>query len=366
MTTVWHVLAVLAGAALVVGTVLSAVRSTVLPRSAHHGLSRLTLRATRRGLGLWVGRSASYERRDAVMALLGPLALLNLLGAWLTLTLAGFSLVYLGAGLGSVSRSVELSGSSVFTLGTTSARRLGIDLLTYLEAGIGLLLVTLLITYLPTIYGAFSRRENGVNLLRVRAGDPPQAATLLVRYWLIEEAPRRLSDLWQTWEGWFADVEETHTTFAVLPFFRSPRPEQSWITAAGTILDSAAMWMAAVAHARDPDAALCLRSGYLTLRRLAALFGIPFDDEPSPEDPVSVTRDEWEAAVDRLGQAGLPLRGDRDEMWNDFRGWRVNYDTVLLSLARILEARPDVPWISDRSPVWLGRRPPKRHPSLLH
>lgn len=360
MTALLHTLAVLAGVGLVGGTVMSAVRSTVLPRSAHRGLSRATLRGTRWVLGLTVGRSGSYEQRDRVMALLGPLSLLALLAAWLILTLVGFGLIYLGTGIGSVDRAVELSGSSVFTLGTTAAHRIGVDLLTYVEAAIGLLLVTLLITYLPSIYGAFSRRENGVHLLRVRAGDPPRAAALLIRYWIIDDTHERLSDLWQMWEGWFADVEETHTTFAVLPFFRSPRPQESWITAAGALLDAASLWMAAVDHDADPYAALCVRSGFQTLRRIAEMFRIPFDEDPNPSDPISITRDEWEAAVTEMANAGLPVKPDGEQAWRAFRGWRVNYDTVLLSLARTLEARPDVPWISDRSPVWLQGRPARR------
>ena len=180
-----------------------------------------------------------------------------------------FTLLYLAIGAKSLTAAIELSGSSVFTLGTTPAHNLGADALSYLEAGIGLLLVTLLITYLPSIYGAFARREIGVNLLRVRAGEPPRASTLLIRYHVIGDGSVRLTPLWQSWENWFTDVEESHTTFAVLSFFRSPQAEQSWITAAGTLLDAASLWVAAVDHNPDPDAQLCIRSGFQALRRIA-------------------------------------------------------------------------------------------------
>src|SRR5262249_41093178 len=82
-------------------------------------------------------------------------------------------------------------------------------------------------------YGAFSRRESGVALLQVRAGNPPRATNMLIRYHRIEESRYRLTELWRTWEVWFADIEETHTTFPILAFFRSPQPERSWITSAG-------------------------------------------------------------------------------------------------------------------------------------
>ncbi len=48
--------------------------------------------------------------------------------------------------------------------------------------------------------------------------------------------------------------------------------------------------------------------------------------------------------------AGVRLKPDRDQAWHDFRGWRVNYDKVLLSLASLTMA-PYAPWSSDRSLV---------------
>jgi hypothetical protein len=235
-------------------------------------------------------------------------------------------------------------------LGTTTDPHLGPSILTYTEAGLGLLLVALLITYLPSIYSAFSRRENGVALLQVRAGDPPQAATMLIRFHRIEEAQYRLTELWRQWEGWFADIEETHSTFPILVFFRSPQPNRSWITTAGALLDGAGLWLAAVEHPKDPDAQLCIRAGSLALRRIADLFRVVYDSDPSPDDPISISRSEWDAAMAEMELAGLALKADRDQAWADWRGWRVNYDTVLLNLARLVEA-PPTPWVSDRSPV---------------
>ncbi len=352
-----HVLRVvvssLVGAGVVLVAVSSALRSTVLPRSADAGLARTTMRATRLVFRLRAGRSASYERRDRVMAMLGPVTLLSMLVAWLVLTIGGFTLLYLATGPRSLTQALELSGSSVFTLGTTSSRGLGTDTLTYIEAGTGLLLVTLLITYLPSIYGAFSRRENGVNLLRVRAGDPPRAATLLIRYSLISDFVR-LGPLWQSWEAWFSDVEETHTTFGVLAFFRSPQPEQSWVTAAGALLDAASMWVAVVEHPRDPDAQLCIRAGFQALRRIASVHGLDGGAEPAPDDPISVSRSEWDDSLAEMQRQGVPLLEDRDAAWAAWRGWRVNYDTVLLTLARFVEA-PPAPWVSDRSPIGMAR-----------
>jgi hypothetical protein len=174
---------------------------------------------------------------------------------------------------------------------------------------------------------------------------------MLIRYHVIEGRLHQLTELWRTWEEWFVDIEESHTTFRILPYFRSPQPERSWITAAGVVLDGAAFWLACIDHTKDPDAQLTLRSGYLALRRIADGFKISYDSEPDPGDPVSITRGEWDEAMAEMDRAGVPLVADREQAWRDWAGWRVNYDTVLLELARLVEA-PIVPWVSDRSPIW--------------
>jgi hypothetical protein len=64
-----------------------------------------------------------------------------------------------------------------------------------------------------------------------------------------------------------------------------------------------------------------------------------------------------------MAAAGMPLKTNRDEAWQAWKGWRVNYDVVLLNLARLVEA-PPAPWVSDRTPLladgasrrWTSRR----------
>jgi hypothetical protein len=356
MRAALHTLAFVGGVLIVLGTLFSAVRATILPRGVQSNMSRVVIAGVRALFRLGIGRSASYERRDRVMAMLGPVALLALLATWLVCILAGYTLMYLAVTDRSLTRSIELSGSSIFTLGTTTDPHLGPLLLSYTEAGLGLLLVALLITFLPSIYGAFSRRESGVSLLQVRAGSPPRAPTMLIRYHRIEEAQYRLTELWRQWEAWFTDIEETHTTFPVLVLFRSPQPERSWITSAGALLDGASFWAAAIEHPKDPDVQLCIRAGFLALRRIADIYKVAYDDEPSPGDPISVSRQEWEEAMDEMHAAGMPLKPDRDGAWEAWKGWRVNYDVVLLNLARLVEA-PLTPWVSDRSPLSLNGAP---------
>jgi hypothetical protein len=221
-----------------------------------------------------------------------------------------------------------------------------------------LILVAILIAYLPTIYGAFSKREVAVNQLAVRAGTPPSAAEFVLRAHRIGGLAS-MTAFWAQWETWFAEVEETHTSLAALVFFRSPLPEQSWVTAAGAVLDTAALIASTVDQPRQAQTELCLRAGYLCLRHIADYFELTYVAEPHfPQEPISIARAEYEAVCDQLAAAAVPLKADRDQSWQDFGGWRVNYDRVLLALAALTMA-PYAPWSSDRSiysPVPLIRK----------
>jgi len=214
--------------------------------------------------------------------------------------------------------------------------------------------VALLISYLPSIYAQFSRREVLVGQLDTRAGTPPDPAELLLRAlrigWLTQ-----LDDLWVSWDQWFVEVEESHSSNAALPFFRSQHSGRSWLTAAGCVLDTAALRSSILDLPPTYHAELCLRSGYLALRHLADVFDIEYDPDPRPDDPISVTRSEFDALWDRLAAEGAPLRADREQAWRDFAGWRVNYDHVLMRLCGLVMP-PIAPWSSDRSPT--RYRPP--------
>ena len=350
-----HIVAFVVGFTIALFTLASAIRTTVLPRGYVSRLTRGVFLAIRSILLIRLGRSPSYERRDRIMALYGPIGLLALLLAWLVLILLGFSLMDWGLGDVSASEAFRLSGSSITTLGAVAAPDLVRSAMSYVEAALGLILLALLITYLPSIYGAFSRRERLVTALEVRAGTPPSGYEMIWRYGTLGRMDK-LSEVWEQWEVWFVEVEESHTSFPSLVSFRSPQPDHSWVTAAGAALDGAALFVSSVDLQRDVQAEIMIRAGYLALQRIAAYFQIPFNPDPDPGDQISVRREEYDEACERLAEAGIPLKTDRDQAWRDFAGWRVNYDAVLLGMANLTMA-PSAPWSSDRAGGKLHRPP---------
>lgn len=353
---VLQVVAFLTGAIIVGWTLLSAIEALVLPRGVPDILTRGVFIFTRFLFSVPLKIARSYRTRDLIMAFYAPFSLLALVPTWYLFVSFGYAGMFWALGAGNPYEAIRLSGSSLLTLGFQKPEGKMITFLTFTEATIGLILVALLIAYLPTMYAAFSRRASAVILLEVRAGSPPSAVEMLLRFQRIHGF-NRLSEHWQLWENWFADIDESHTSLPPLVFFRSPRPELSWVTAAGAILDAAALTLSTVDIPDDPQAALCIRAGYLALMHIADFFNISYNPNPAfPEEPISITREEFESACKTLSDQGVALKTDREQAWKDFAGWRVNYDSVLLNLASLTMA-PYAPWSSDRIPQ--SMLPPK-------
>lgn len=346
---VGRVAAAAAGAMLVLWTLSSAIKTVVLPRASASVLTRVHFRAIRVVFDRFTSPRRSFAKRDAVMALYAPISLVLLPGVWVVLMILGFTAMFWGTGIDPLSEAFVTSGSSLLTLGFVRPDGIGRVMLTFLEAGLGLGIVSLLISYLPTIYAAFSRREALVGMLEVRAGLPPSPAELLTRYQTIGWIEHIDADLFEPWEEWFVDVEESHTTQPSLVFFRSPHPERNWLTAAGCVLDTAAIVASTLDVPRSAQRDLLLRGGFFTLRRIADFYGIKYDPRPSPTDPISVTQGEFDLLCIELRAAGLPLKKDLQQAWLDYAGWRVNYDSVLVQLCALVMA-PPARWSSDRMP----------------
>jgi hypothetical protein len=343
-----RILVFLIGFAIVSGTVLSAIKTFVVPRSMNVRLTRLVFRFWYGIFQLRLRKAITYERRDNLMALFAPVALLSLPLVWVLLTLVGFMFIDWALEPRTLDQVFRLSGSSLLTLGFIMPETTPLMISAFVEASIGLVLIALLIAYLPTMYSAFSQRELAVSMLEARADVPPSALTLITRiYQNDSRGLESLSNLWESWEIWFAQVAETHTSLGPLTFFRSPRPNISWVTAAGVILDAASLVESTIDKPRDVRARLCIRAGFTALRHICDFLGFPYNPDPAPTDAISITREEYDVVYDQLRAAGLPVVADRDQAWRNYAGWRVNYDVPLLSLAELTMA-PYAPWVSDR------------------
>jgi hypothetical protein len=352
------VLAFAAGLWVLQAVLRSAVRTVVVPRGEPVLLTRLVFLLVRGFYTPLASRHPDPERRHAVLSRFAPMALLLLAFAWAAGVILAFVPLFWAVADIDVATALRLSGSSVTTLGFAAPPNPPATVLAVGEALLGLGVVALLIAYLPSIYGHFSSREEQVLKFEVRAGSPPTPTMFLVRLHVIGWVDR-LGMVWEPWETWFEELQESHTSQPSLALFRSQNWSNSWVTTAGAVLDTAAISEAAIDQPAQPEAALMMRAGFLALRDIAAFYGLDVDPDPAANAPISVTRAEFEEVLDELERGGLPLRPDRDQVWRDFAGWRVNYDEALLALCALVTA-PTARWSSDRC----GRhhRPTLRHP----
>src|SRR3954453_1676485 len=333
-----HILSVVVGTVLVAAVLLSALQTVVLPKG---GLTRITQFVFATADRVFIRRHG-LPARFGWSGLYAPVSLVMLPLSWATVVTIAFGLVFWGFGAGTVTHSLAVSGSSLFTLGFVKPGPDGLVVLTFLEALIGLGLVALLISFLPTLYSAYSEREKGVGLMGPLFGAEPSAIELIRR----THAGQAMASptVWGPVSSWFASLEQSHTAFPSLSSFPPQIPERSWVVSAGSILDATSLLVALLADddaERSPEFRLVLAHGGSALSRVAMAAGLPVEPAPPLSDAmndatstglITITRDEFDAAAQVMRSSGLDVRDDADEGWRSFTLLRETYEDALLGL----------------------------------
>jgi hypothetical protein len=232
-----------------------AFETIILPRRVTRRirLTRAFYRATAAPWWFVARRFKPGKWREGFLGVFGPLSVLTLFGVWAAGLIFAFammqwsavSILQGSAGVQTFRAELYFSGTTFFTLGlgdiaphTPLAR-----LITVLESGMGFGFLAVVISYLPVLYGAFSRREVNISLLDARAGSPPTASELLRRH-ARQQSLSALTDYLRAWEIWAAELMESHLSYPVLWYFRSQHNNQSWVAALAAILDTCAVLIA--------------------------------------------------------------------------------------------------------------------------
>lgn len=366
-----RIAAAVVGGLLILASVSSVSGTLIVTRLVRSRLTRWIDRSVDWGYHLATARAADYRRRDRLLATQAAAVLLIQLAAWLVVAYVGFALLLWPFAARGVVSAFTDAGSSLFTLGFAVPAGAVPAVIVFLAAAVGLLIITLQIAYLPTLYAAFNRRETEVALLNARAGVPSWGPELLARtHYALGSGTSTLDtmpDLYAAWERWAADVTESHTTYLPLVRFRSPTPLSSWVTALLAVLDSAALFLAlSPGAAPEVPARLCLRGGFLCFNRIARAMGFDIPEEADPKAGISLTYAEFLDAVARMRQVGFPIERTPEEAWPEFVGWRVNYERAAFAVAAAVDSVPAL-WSGPRryttapiAPIRPARgRPPK-------
>jgi len=341
------IFATIAGILVILAVLLDAFETVVLPRRVRRKF-RITVWFYRNTWKPWrkiTGLIKSPGRRENFLGYFGPLSLLFLLALWASGLIFGFALLQYGAGEHvmlanepvTFGRVVYLSGSTFFTLGygdiiptSTFSRALAV-----LEAGMGFGFLGVVIGYLPTIYSSFSRREIEISLLDARAGSPPTAAELLIRF---GKCPQ-LQDIFRDWERWAAELLESHISYPPLGFFRSQHINQSWLGALTMMLDASALVLAGIDGIPEEPAKLTFAVARHAMVDLAQLISAQYD----PLAPARLDGEQLLKLRQALQEHDLrPLESAESE--EKLKHLRSLYEPYALAMARnLLITLP--PWI---------------------
>src|ERR1700722_19342043 len=237
---VLRILSFVAGFTLAFAVIGSALKTVVLPQEGSPRLAQAVFATVYRIL---VPRWSGEARTQRLRRLYAPVALVTLPLALMILMVIAFTLIFWGTGSLIWQKAFEDSGSSLTTLGFSEPDTTSRIWLAFIEATIGLGLVALLISYLPSILSAYNGREKGVVRVRPLAGSPPSSVELLLTLHRIDELPGQ--GFWRNQSDWFLDLEQTHAAFPMLSYFPETHPGHSWVATTGTLLDAAALVMSA-------------------------------------------------------------------------------------------------------------------------
>jgi hypothetical protein len=350
-----------AGGALVILAWTSVLGTLFVPRRKGNWLTRWTDRIVNWAFIVATGAVDDYRRRERVLIAQGPMSLIVQFVAWLGISFIGFTLLLWPFLTDGITRALTVAASAMTGVGLAEPTGTVPPVILFAAAASGLVIVAPQIAYLPTMYGAYNRRETDLSVLNERVGVPVWGPEVLARtqYALGSRLSTldTLPDLYEQWERWAVDVGDTHSAYPPVVRFRSPHELTSWVTSLLAVLDSAALFLALAPHSAPTAARLCLRGGSTCFTRVARAMGLPY--EPDLAAGISLTYQEFLDAVDRLHEVDFPIERDPADAWPNFAGWRINYEVAAYALAKTIDAVPAL-WSGPRRHTTSSIRPTLR------
>jgi len=339
--------AVVIGALIILTVLWEAFETVVLPRRVTRRF-RLTVVFYRTTWGIWkfIGRRIrKTSRRESLLSFYGPLSLLFLFIFWAGGLIFGFALLYysearVDVATAKFTTALYLSGTTLFTLGIGDVvphAAVG-RFLVVVESGLGFGFLALVLSYLPVIYQAFSRREVNIVLLDARAGSPPTAAELLRRH-VGPSGIESLMQLLRDWERSSAEILESHISYPAVAYFRSQHNNESWLSALSAMLDVTALLLSSTVDADLRQARLTFAMCRHTVVDLAQLFRTPPHNVAVDRLPAA----EFDRLLAQLETTGFQIR-EPQAAEKKLSELRKMYEPYLAVLSRYLFMEVP-PWI---------------------
>jgi len=350
-----HILVGILGGALVVLMLFEIFLAFLLPRRVKRDpllARRVAIYAYRPWRAL--ARRLPEHTGDTLLGMYGPFGLLLDLALWVVLLMFGYAcLQWAGGSHLAAGRHVDFGQDVYFaaaTLVSTGPSGLAPQsafarALQVLDAATGLAVLTIVISYLPSLYQAFSRRETTVSQLDARAGSPPSAGRLVVR------AAERggwaaVNSYLRGWEEWSAELMETHLSYPTLAYFRSQHVNQNWLAALCTILDASALAAAAAPEGTVDEA----RFTFAISRHAIADLAYTFRVKPAAAPVDRLPPADFDALIAELRGIGVQLRDPPEAIRERLERFRSLYEPYAAVLSERLELTLP-PWLAPELPT---------------
>jgi hypothetical protein len=301
----------------------------------------------------WIARAIGRAKtRGTFLSVFGPLSLLALFGVWAIVLILAFATLNwsLGtklavqAGAADLFTYLYLSGVTFFTLGfgdVTPVDGLG-RFIVVLESGVGFAFLAIVIGYMPVLYQAFSRREANISLLDARAGSPPSAAQILIRY-ARTGSLAQLDTFLLEWERWSAELLESTISFPALAYYRSQHDNQSWLGAVTAVLDTCAIAMSAESGTNTYQAQVT----FAMARHAVVDISLILNASPLPLEKDRFSDGACKRLIDVFARTGLQMNPDTG--LKRFKELRTMYEPFVHGLGKRLMV--DLPPIAPDAPM---------------
>jgi Ion channel len=298
---------------------------------------------------------------ERLLGLYAPAGTVILLVGWLISLILAFGLILFAlrdqlepapTNLGS---AVYFAASSVLTIGYGDIVATGpaARVVVVMAAAFGLGVVALVVTFLFSLYASYQRREAPVVLLSAKAGTPMSAVGLLENLKRLG-VDDHLPAFFGQWEQWEVEVLDSHVAYPLLGYFRSSHDNLSWISALGTVLDTASLVLTTIEGIPRGQAELAKQLGSHLVEDISNI------GARAPAT-ASLDRAAFDAVYVRLEAAGYRLVPE-PQAWEAFAEARATYADRLAQMAAFWAA-PSISWFGGSDPL---RSPTHRpEPSIV-
>lgn len=304
-----------------------------------------------------IARRLPEQQKDTLLSFFGPGYLVLLTSIWIALLLFGFTLIAwpgLGTGIRSTAGQTPrdfltafyYAGGSMTTVGSGDLQPASalFKCLTVVDSILGMLVLTMAVTYIIQIYTALQRRNDLALGLHHASGGTGDAAALLAGLSARDDFTQSGSSL-SSLASEVTSVYESHHFYSVLIYFRFREPH--YAMARGTLITMEMISLIDSALDENRHGWLKRSSSITQIREggmhvLTELAGVYLPGKrPEAHCPEGKILDHWRqryfAALDYLRHAGISVVRDAERGAERYVELRSQWDPFVMAFAGYME-----------------------------